>query len=378
MSYHIVAPELNGMETQPLIEQMIPIVDQIVIAWYKLQNVIAKARPKGILIEIGALEDISLGDGGDSQGPLSPLSILDMFTQTGVLVYRKIGLDGTPTNYKPVEELNNGLGDEAAGYFAVIDRYMQYLGSIIGMNEITDGSTPDPRLLNGVAGLAQEATSNALHHLLSAERYLIETLADEVAVRVHDSMTFKKDSIYRNIVASDSVKTAGENKGPLHRIYGLAIEYEGDQQDKINLQQKLQIALQTQEITLADSIAVENVRNKKQAELLLAHKIRKNQERKSAEAERLQMTNAQANMQAAAMAEEEKRKTLQMEIELKSQLLQVEAQMKMQVLQFEHELKFKETEATNDTKKEVEKTRVEGSLQAATIKSNQSGRPAFS
>lgn len=367
LSYLLVAPELNSMETNPMIEQMIPVVDQIILAWYKLQNVIAKARPKGILIEIGALEHISLGDGGD--GDMTPLSILDMFTQTGVLVYRKIGLDGSQSNYKPIEELANGLGDEAAGYFAVIDKYMSYLGGMIGMNEVTDGSTPDPRLLNGVAGLANDATSNALHHLLIAERYLVETVADEVAVRVHDSMTFKKDSIYRNIVAPNSVKSIKENKGALHRVYGIAIEYDADQQEKQLLQQKIQIAIERDQITLADAVRIERTRNLKQAEQLLAFRIKKNQELKMQMAEADKASNAEASIAAARAAEEEKRKTLQAEIMLKSELAKLEAQLEMEKMEFEYSLRTKEVGATNQGKKEVEEIRVDGAAQTAQIKS---------
>jgi len=366
LSYILCAPELNAMETNPMIEQMIPIVDQVVLAWYKLQNVIAKARPKGILIEIGALEDISLGDGG--KGEMTPLSILDMFTQTGVLVYRKLDAAGNPTNYRPVEELNNGLGNEAAEYFAVIDKYMSYLGSIIGMNEVTDGTTPDPRLLNGVAGMAQEATSNALHHLIIAERYLIEQLADEVAVRVHDSMVFKKDSVYRNIVAPSGIKSFKQNVGPLHRVYGIAVEYDADTQEKQLLQQKIQIAIERDQITLADSIAIERVRNLKQAELLLAYKIKKNMERKMKEEQARVQANADASAQAAQVAEQAKQQTLQLEGQVKGMLIDKEYQWKERIEMLKLGMLGEQQAQTNETKKEIEDKRSQTSKETAAIK----------
>jgi hypothetical protein len=371
LSYLAVAPELNAMETNPMIEQMMPIVDQVVLAWYKLQNVIAKARPKGILIEIGALEDISLGEGGDESAAMSPLSILDMFTQTGVLVYRKLAPDGTASNYRPIEELKNGLGTEAAEYFAVIDKFMSYMAGLIGMNEVTDGSTPDPKLLNGVAGLAQEATSNALHHLLMAERYLIEVLADEIAVRVHDSMTFKKNSVYRNIVAPSNIKSLKQDEGPLHRIYGIAIEYDADSEEKINLQNMINLAIQSGQITIADSIAIKRVRNLKQAELLLAFRIQKNQEKQAALAQADKMGNAEASAIAARAAEEEKRKTFELEAMVKGTLVDKENQWKLVLLEREWELKGGVSSEQNEAKKTVAQTAADATRETALIKSKE-------
>jgi hypothetical protein len=363
------------METNPMIEQMIPIVDQIIIAWYKLQNVIAKARPRGIQIEIGALEDITLGDAGSGQ--MTPLSVLDMYTQTGVLVYRKVDAAGNTSNFKPIEELDNGLGNEASEYFAVIDRYMSMLSGIIGMNDITDGSTVDPKLLNGVAGMMQEATSNSLHHLLIAERYLIEMLADEVAVRVHDSMTFKKKSVYRNIVAPSGLKSVKEDAGAIHRIYGMAIEYDADNIEKQSLKEKVNLAIQTGQITLADSIAIERVRNLKQAEQLLAFRIEKNQKKMSEMKRMEQMTNAEASAMAAKAAEEEKRKTFETEMMMKLKILEAETQSKIMLLSHEYALKSGIEEGVNQTKKDVEQKRSETQEKTATIKAANKPAPKF-
>lgn len=324
LSYKIVAPELNHMESSPIIENLIPIADQICIAWYKLQNVIARARPKGIMIELGALEDISLGDGGE--GSMKPIDVLDMYSQTGILVYRKISLDGTPSNYKPIEELNNGLGAEAAEHFAVIDNYMQKIRDMIGFNDITDGTTPDPKTLNGVASMAAEATNNALHHLFDAEKKLIEMVAEDVAIRVHDSIAFKKDSPYRYVLGPDTVKSIEENKDQIYREFSIVLEYGSDKFEREQLELRIEKELDSGRINLADAIAVKRCRNAKQAEQILAYRIRKNAERAAAEKQQEVIANAQAQAQAAQVAEDERRKTLQFEHQLVMQKLAAEKQ----------------------------------------------------
>jgi len=96
LSYHLIAPEFYDMKAYGMMEQIIPIADAIQIAWYRLQNAINQSKPKGIMIEMGALEDIPLGKGGKM---LSPMKVIDLFNKTGTLVYRKSDAQGRMTNY---------------------------------------------------------------------------------------------------------------------------------------------------------------------------------------------------------------------------------------------------------------------------------------
>lgn len=351
LSYIITAPEMRVLETMPFIENMIPVVDQITLAWYKLQNVIARARPKGIAIEIGALEDISLGDG--ALGNMRPINILNMFNQTGSLVYRRLNLEGAATNYKPIEELDNGLGQEAAQYFSVITNYIQLLNSMIGFNELTDGSTPDPKTLNGVAAMAQENTNNAVHHLLLAERYCIERLADEVAVRVYNSKMYKKNSPYR-VAAGDQGLVPLGTDGSIDREFSIAIDWENNQLDKQKVEARVQQSMANKEITLSDAIAIENIRNTKQAELLLAYRIKKNQERQMEINQQNVMANSQASAQAAKAAEEEKRKTMAADYMMQEAIKNRDAERTAALLQLEYGLKGMIEGHKGEVKKEIE------------------------
>jgi hypothetical protein len=351
LSYILCAPEMRSLETMPFIENMIPYVDQITLAWYKLQNVIARARPKGIAIEIGALEDISLGDG--AMGNMKPINILNMFNQTGSLVYRRLNLEGTASNYKPIEELGNGLGTEASEYFNVIRSHIAMLNSMIGFNELTDGSTPDPKTLNGVANMAMENTNNAIHHLMLAERYIVERLADEIAVRVYNSKTYKKSSPYR-VSTGDTATPPIGNDGSIDREFSIVIDWENNQLDKQKLDARVQQSMANKEITLADVIAIENIRNTKQAELLLAYRIKKNQERQMQMSQQNAMVQAQASAVAAKVAEEEKRKTLAMQLELEEKVKTADAQRAAALMQLEYGLKGVLEGNKGEVKKEIE------------------------
>lgn len=367
LSYKLVAPELNQMETSPIIENIIPIADQICIAWYKLQNVIARARPRGIMIEIGALEDISLGDA--KEGSMKAIDVLDMFSQTGILVYRKISLDGQAMNYKPIEELDNGLGTEAQEYFAVIDNHMRKIRDMIGFNDITDGTTPDPKTLNGVASMAAEATNNALHHLFDAEKKLIEMVAEDVAIRVHDSIAFKKESPYQYVLAPDSIKSIRENKDQIYREFSISIEYGSDKFEKEALLLQIQKELDAGRITLADAIAVKSCRNSKQAEQILAHRIKKNLERIALQKQQEVMANAKANADAGIAVEQVKQQTLQMAHQFEMEKLAFERETEKQNLILEYTLKH-DFEGTPDrtNKVDIENIRKSAIEESAKIK----------
>jgi hypothetical protein len=322
------APNLHNMETTSIVEELVPIVDAIHLAWYKLQNVVAQARPRGIEIEMGSLEDVPLQGNGET---LTPLQLIDLFNKKGILVYRRIDASGNVSNYSPIRELNNGLGTEAQEYFALINNHFGLIKSFIGLNDITDGSTPDERTLNGVASMAAEATNNALHHIFNAEKSLFERLHDNAASRIYDSITFKKSDYYYDAVG----KTIHEHlikmeHKPLREL-GVKVDFAPGDNERQKLEIDANQSIASGQITLSDKYEIMSVDNIKMAQQILAYRIKKNtEEAHKREMDKIQATTEQQK-QSVLVAEEEKRKTLEMEVQLKSALLQQEYQLKMQL-----------------------------------------------
>jgi len=67
-SYHMFAPNWDPYTRSATgyVEQAISAIDQLNLAWFRLQHVVATARPKGISIEMSSLENINIGKGGKS------------------------------------------------------------------------------------------------------------------------------------------------------------------------------------------------------------------------------------------------------------------------------------------------------------------------
>lgn len=349
LSYHLYASEFWDMRAYGIMEQLIPIADAIQIAWYRLQNAINQARPKGIIIEMGALEDIPLGAGGKK---LSPMKVLDLYNKTGTLVYRKADAQGRMTNYKPIEELENGLGRDVMNYYQIIQNHIQMLRDITGMNEMTDGSTPDPRTLTTVAKLAYEGTNNALAHIISGEKKLLESLANSVILRLQDVAAVGGVKGYVRSLGANTMKFFQVSPNLALYEFGIFIEDRPTDEQRAMLMQQVQAGQANGMLDIEDAIIIQNTDNLKVAQQLLAYKIKKRREQAQQEAQQQQQMNAQVQMQSAQAAEQAKQQTLQVEAQVKSQLIQVEKEMEAKLLEikYQYELMLEEMRQTGKLK----------------------------
>ena len=109
-------PGTHKMMNKSIVERMIPFADQIQLAHLKLQQVIAKARPKGAAFELGALENVSKGDGGT----FTPMELQEIFDQTGNIYYRRVDDEGVASNTVPIQELENRIGRDMMQIIKII------------------------------------------------------------------------------------------------------------------------------------------------------------------------------------------------------------------------------------------------------------------
>ena len=356
MSYHLFAPEFYDMNAHGIMEQVIPIADAIQIAWYRLQNVINQSRPKGIMIEMGALEDIPLGSGGKK---LDPMSVLDLYNKTGTLVYRKADAQGRMTNYRPIEELENGLGRDAMSYWQLIQNHIQMLRDITGMNEMTDGSTPDPRTLTTVAKLAYEGTNNALYSIVQGDKFLLEDLANDIILRLQDVAETGEVKGYIRALGSNTMKFFKMSSNVALYEFGIFLEDRPTDDQRAMLMQQVQAGQAGGLLDIEDAIIIQNTDNLKVAQQLLAFKIKKRREQEEEKAMRQQQMNAQVQQESAMVAEQAKQQTIQVEGQMKAQLIQVEKELDSKLLEmkYQYELQLEQLRQTGKvaTKQEENK-----------------------
>ena len=368
LSYHLYAPEFFDMKAYGLMEQLIPIADAIQIAWYRLQNAINQSRPKGIMIEMGALEDIPLGAGGKK---LSPMKVLDLYNKTGTLVYRKMDAQGRATNYKPIEELENGLGRDVMSYWQIIQNHIQMIRDITGMNEMTDGSTPDPRTLTTVAKLAYEGTNNALAHIIGGEKKLLEALANDIVLRIQDVASSGEVKGYVRSLGGNTMSFFRMSSNVALYEFGIFLEDRPTDDQRAMLMQQVQAGQANGMLDIEDAIIIQNTDNLKVAQQLLAYKIKKRKEEEEEKAIRMQQMNAQTQQESAMVAEQAKQQTMQVEGQMKAQLIQLEKEMDAKMLEMKYQYELQLEQMRQGGKIETKKEENKGKKSVTKIKMGQ-------
>jgi hypothetical protein len=349
-------------------QHLIPMADAIQIAWYRLQNAINQARPKGIMIEMGALEDIPLGSGGTR---LTPMKVLDLYNKTGTLVYRKSDAQGRMTNYKPIEELENGLGRDVMNYWQIIQNNIQLIRDVTGMNEMTDGSTPDPRTLTTVAKLAYEGTNNALTSIVHGEKQLLEALSNAIILRLQDVVDSSEVKGYVRALGSNTVKffKASPNLGLYE--FGIFLEDKPTDEERAMLQQQVVAGQANGMLDIEDAIIIQNTDNLKVAQQLLAYKIKKRKQEEESKAMQMQQMNAQVQQQSAMVAEQAKQQTIQVEGQVKGQLIQMEKEYDAKILDMKYQYELQLEQLRQGGKIETKKEENKGKKSVTKIKMGQ-------
>ena len=194
-----------------------------------------------------------------------------------------------------------------------------------------------------------------------------------------------------NSISTFNVETLKEIENLNLHDFGIYLEMEPDEEETAELQQNIQIALQTKEIDIEDSIDIKQIKNLKLANQMLKLKRRKKQEREEALTQKNIQAQAEANAQAserAAMAEVEKQQALtaekvaieQAKSQFEIQRMQTEAQIKKQLMatEFEYNLQLAQAQIGAAKQKEAEiedrkdkRVKIQGTQQSELIQQRQ-------
>lgn len=347
LSYHIRATNLYSGRIVGTTEQAMVIVDAIQLAWLKLQQAIAEAKPRGIRIDIASITNVSLMKSGEA---IRPLDVIDLYKQTGTLIYSSVNVNGEPTNWSPIDELNNGIGDEAIRWFNHLQSNIQLLRQTIGLNDLTDASTPDPRTLTTTAQMAYEGTNNSLWDIIEADKYLLESVANTLTLYIQDVVKYKPMSGYVLSLGNETVKFININPKVSNYEYGILLENKPDDQQRQELMQLAISYAGKGEVDFEDIILLKNTDNLKQGEKVLSYQIKKRRERNHTEAMQLQQANGQVQMQSAQSAEAAKQQTLQLEYQLKMQQTELEKQWDYKIAMLKIEGQLQDAQGRDEAK----------------------------
>jgi hypothetical protein len=221
---------------------------------------------------------------------------------------------------------------------------------VSGLNELTDGSTPNAKTLVPVANAAMESTNNALYLLSFADKQLIQRTADAIVSKVQIAVKLGKVEGYARALGEETVKFFRINTDIAIHEFGIFIQDAPLEYERQQLIQELNIRDSQGLIEPEDKILVMSCRNLKQAAMVLAYKIKKRRE-KMQEYELQKIREAsQGNAMAVQTAEQEKRITLETQLQVDVAKINAEKQWEYIIQMGKKEKDIQEAEIQKDAK----------------------------
>jgi hypothetical protein len=370
-NYVVFAPRMYKGNAESLVRRMIPFADQIQLTHLKLQQVMARVVPDGVFIDADGINEVDLGTGA----AYNPEDALKLYFQTGSVIGRSYTQDGEFNNARiPIQELNSNSGQsKMAALIGNYNHYLNMIRDVTGINEIRDGSTPNPDALVGVQKLAALSSNTATRHILEGGLSMTKSIAECISVRIADILE------YADFAEEFAMQIGKYNVAILNDIrelylhdFGIFIEVSPDEEQRQMLEANIQVSLQQQTIDLEDAIDIRMINNIKVANELLKVKRKKRIEQKQKEQEMQFQMQMQSNIQSQQAAAESKAQMVQLEAQSKIQIreaemnyavqqMQAEAAIKAQLMdrEFQYNMQLKGIETDNlmrrEDKKEVAK-----------------------
>ncbi len=386
MNYNIVAPRMYKGRIESIVSRITGFADMIQLTHLKLQQVMSRIVPDGVYMDIDGLAEVDLGNGTN----YNPAEALNMYFQTGSLVGRSMTQDGGMNPGKvPIQELSssNGMG-KIQSLIQTYEYYLKMIRDVTGLNEARDGTLPDKQSLVGLQKLAAANSNVATRHIMQASLYLTLRACENISLRVADALMFPLTRMsLEQSISKYNVGTLDELIDLSIHDFGVFLELEPDEEQKAQLEQNIQVALQSGQIDLEDAIDIRNVANLKLANQMIKQRRRKKQERDQQAQQANIQAQAQANAELAektALAETQKQqilteqkvqlenaksqldiKKMEMEAQIKQQLMQQEFQYNMQLAQAQGQAKQQQEGFKEDRKDE--RTKIQATQQSELI-----------
>ena len=356
MSYAICAPRMYKGRIDSIVNRITGFADMIQLTHLKLQQVMSRMVPDGVYLDMDGLAEVDLGNGTN----YNPAEALNMYFQTGSIVGRSLTQEGDMNPGKvPIQELQTSSGQgKIQSLISTYQYYLQLIRDVTGLNEARDGSMPDKDSLVGLQKMAANASNTATKHILQASLWLTLRTCENVSLKIADSLQYPLTlNSLKSSISTYNVGTLNEIKNLNLHDFGIYLQLEPEEEEKAQLEQNIQMAIQQGGIDLEDAIDIRQIKNLKLANDLLKQKRKKRQALEQQQAQMNIQAQADANAQTAeraAMAEVQKQEALSAQnlnyekakAQFDIQKMQTASQIKKEEMQikFEYDRQLKQME----------------------------------
>jgi hypothetical protein len=284
--------------------------DQMILARLKMQQLVAKMRPTGALINWDALQSIDYGLGDANK----TIDVMKLYDQTGSLYYRGRDDEGNQIPVPVTELSNSGFLPQMQGLIQLYQFHYSVLKDELGEDPNLSSQALTPRVTTGNIDTAQQVAANATDYMYDAYVECMKQTARKISCLLHKSVTFGAKA-YRHLLKQEEVE---------NRVFTTDVKLLPTNQEIMMLDAKMNqaIASNPQFALYIDTFKILRIAKEdvKLAEEYYRVAMKKMIETQQAQAQMNQQQTIQGQMQAAQMAEAEKRKSLEMELSIKKQI----------------------------------------------------------
>jgi hypothetical protein len=284
--------------------------DQMILARLKMQQLVAKMRPTGALINWDALQSIDYGLGDANK----TIDVMKLYDQTGSLYYRGRDDEGNQIPVPVTELSNSGFLPQMQGLIQLYQFHYSVLKDELGEDPNLSSQALTPRVTTGNIDTAQQVAANATDYMYDAYVECMKQTARKISCLLHKSVTFGAKA-YRHLLKQEEVE---------NRVFTTDVKLLPTNQEIMMLDAKMNqaIASNPQFALYIDTFKILRIAKEdvKLAEEYYRVAMKKMIETQQTQAQMNQQQTIQGQMQAAQMAEAEKRKSLEMELSIKKQI----------------------------------------------------------
>ena len=320
----ISTPNVIFRRTSILMKSCKTILDSIQINWLKFNQHSQNSRVNGLSIEMSAFENISLSAGGKK---IEPREALALYYETGTLLWRRKDWRSSGSQWKPVEELKNGMATAAYDHLKMCFDLINLLRDVSGLPSVADSTVPNPEIGKAVMQQAVSSVRDTMRKLFNAYWFSYSDLAKKMLELTQDSITFYSADMYKNALGIDSVKFLEMVKGINAREFSIVVEVEPEGEEKQMLLSMIQDAQKQELIDPETAFLLIQMKNPYKKLLLLKQKTRE-RKREMAQMESNKVNaELQKNVQSVEASTQAELQKLQAENELKKDFAMFEAQL---------------------------------------------------
>lgn len=284
-------------------------VKGMILALLKIEQVVAKSRPPGAMINWRALQNMDYGLGDKKNKEIDTKKFYD---QTGDVYYYDLDDNDKPIGI-PIQEIpNTGFVPAIQGWIETYQFHYQTLRDQLGEDPNLMSQALQPRVTQGNVQASQKESENSTDYMYDGYLYLMEDTAKKVTCLLQKSVLFGAKA-YRHLLKEEDVQ---------NRIFSATAKMLPTEQEIAMLDAQMNNAIaSTPDLAMyLDTFKVLRIAKEdvKLAELYYHNAMKKMLESKMQQAQRQIKDNGEEQRMSATVAEKEKRKSLILELKTKA------------------------------------------------------------